>query len=402
MPARGATQDEVRRHNLSALLRRVHLRGALSRAELTEWLGLNRSTVGDLVGELMSLGLVREDLPPHRIGAGRPSPIVRPESASVHVLAADISVELITVAIVGLGGTVTDRVEIERNMDDAGPAAVAGAIARAARDLRSRRTSVDRLIAVGVAVAGVVRRRDGLVHFGPNLGWYEVPFGRMLSEALVRDVPVFVGNDADVGVLGEQARGVAAGHNDVVYLSGDIGVGGGIIVGGRPLDGASGYGGEVGHMIVNRENGLLCRCGARGCWETEIGADALLMRAGHATGGGHPGVHAVLKEARLGKPDAVAALAATAGWLGDGMATIINLFNPEIVIVGGLLGEIYAAVAPTVHEHIARSALSAPRAKVTLTLPGLGADSIIIGAAELAFGPLLNDPVATLARTDPG
>ena len=267
MASRGATQDEIRRHNLSALLRRVHVRGPLSRAELTEWLGLNRSTVGDLVGELVSLGLVREDLPPHRIGAGRPSPIVRPQSARVHVLAVDIRVESITVAIVGFGGTITERIEVERH-SDAGPATVAGTIARAARELWSRRARNDRLIAVGVAVAGVVRRRDGLVHFGPNLGWYEVPFGRMLSDALVRDVPIFVGNDADVGVLGEQTRGVAAGRSDVVFISGDVGVGGGIIIGGRPLDGASGYGGEVGHMIVNRENGSLCRCGARGCWET--------------------------------------------------------------------------------------------------------------------------------------
>ncbi len=399
MPARGSTQDEVRRHNLSALLRRVHIRGALSRAELTEWLGLNRSTVGDLVGELVSLGLVREDLPPHRLGAGRPSPIVAPESESVHVLAADMGVESITVAIVGLGGTVTDRIEVARHAED-GPAAVAGTIARAARDLRSRAARADRLIAAGVAVAGVVRRRDGLVHFGPNLGWYEVPFGRMLSDALVRDVPVFVGNDADVGVLGEQTRGVAAGRNDVVYLAGDVGVGGGFILAGRPLDGASGYAGEVGHMIVNRENGRLCRCGARGCWETEIGADALLIRAGHPAGGGHPAVRMVLEEALLGKPDAVAALEATAGWLGDGIASIINIFNPEIVILGGMLAEVYSAVAPTVQEQIAKSGLSAPGAKVRLALPGLGADSIIIGAAELAFGPLLNDPVATMLASD--
>ncbi|MEO6712705.1 MAG: ROK family protein [Mycobacteriales bacterium] len=396
MLSKGATQDEVRRHNLSALLRQIHVRGALSRAELTEWLGLNRSTVGDLVGELVTLGVLREDLPPHRLGAGRPSPIVRPASDQVHVLAADIGVESITVATVGLGGVVIDRTQVDRHRDDAGPAAVAGTIARAARDLRSRHPGTGRLISVGVAVAGVVRRRDGLVHFGPNLGWYEVPFGRMLADALVRDIPVFVGNDADVGVLGEQTRGAAAGRSDVIYLSGDIGVGGGIILGGRPLDGASGYGGEVGHMIVNRDSPTLCRCGARGCWETEIGVDALLVRAGHAAGEGRPGVLAVLEEARLGKPDAVAALEVTGGWLGDGLASLINVFNPEIVIMGGMLGDIYSASAATVAEHVARLALSAPRAKVRLELPGLGADSIILGAAELAFGPLLNDPAPTM------
>jgi len=162
MPSRGATQDEMRRHNLSALLRRVHVKGAVSRAELTEWLGLNRSTVGDLVGELVSLGLLREDLPPHRIGAGRPSPIVRPESESVHVLSADIGVQAITVAIVGLGGTVTDRVEIPREENDAGPAAVAGTFyPGSAAELGTTVDALLRAVSSAVSIRRPARRPSG-------------------------------------------------------------------------------------------------------------------------------------------------------------------------------------------------------------------------------------------------
>jgi predicted NBD/HSP70 family sugar kinase len=401
MPSRGATQDEVRRHNLSSVLRQVHVNGPLSRADLTTRLGLNRSTIGDLVGELAAKGLVREQLPSERTGAGRPSPYVWPASDTVQVLAADISFERITVATVGLGGAVTDRIDTVRQPDEAGPAAAVSMIARAARDLRSRRPRPGRLVGVGVSVAGVVRGRDGLVHFAPNLDWYEVPFGRMLVDALIRDVPVRVGNDADVGALAEQTRGAAAGCGNVVYLSGSVGVGGGIIVDGRPLYGVGGYGGEVGHMVVNRRDGALCRCGARGCWETEVGTDALLVRAGHPAGGGRVAVLAVLDEAAAGKPAAVDALESVGTWLGDGIANLINLFNPEVIVFGGILSDVYPATAEIVAKQLASSALAAPLSQVALVVTGLGGDSSLLGAAELAFAPLLQDPITAILAIEP-
>jgi predicted NBD/HSP70 family sugar kinase len=250
-------------------------------------------------------------------------------------------------------------------------------------------------------VAGVVRARDGLVHFGPNLGWYEIPFGRMLADALIRDVPVLVGNDADLGALAEHTRGAAAGHANVVYLAGNVGVGGGIIVGGQPLHGFGGYGGEVGHMVVNRADGSVCRCGTRGCWETEIGSDALLVRAGHPPGGGRPAILAVLAEAANGDLVAVEAVTSVGRWLGDGIANLINLFNPEMVVLGGTLSDVYRATDEIIAKQLGSCALAAPLSQVVLSVAGLGGDSSLIGAAELAFSALLEDPITRMRALEP-
>ncbi len=393
---RGASQDEIRRHNLSALLTAVHRQGPRTRAELTAQLGLNRSTILALVGDLSTAGMVTEEPPVVRRGAGRPSLVVKPCATEVYALAAVVEVESVTLAAIGLGGVVLDRVGLAQDRERAAPELAVETIARLGRRLRRRRPATSRLVGVGVAVAGVVRREDGLVHFGPNLGWRDVPFGEMLAAELGPPVPVRVGNNADLGALGEHARGVAAELDNVVYLAGEVGVGGGVIVDGRPLYGSAGYGGEVGHMVVNPQ-GRACRCGSRGCWETEVGEDALLRRAGHPLGGGRAAVLEVLEAAAGGDADALTAVGTVGRWLGNGVATIVNLFNPQMVIFGGLLSDIYPAAAAIVEQRLAAAALAAPRALVRLAVPVLGADSTLHGAAELAFGPLLADPLAPAA-----
>ena len=170
----------------------------------------------------------------------------------------------------------------------------------------------------------------------PNLGWRDVPLGERLAQVLGAAVPIAVANDADLGALAELRRGAARGADDVLSSSGEVGVGGGLIVDGRPLTGVAGYGGEVGHMPVNPD-GRPCRCGSIGCWETEVGEGALLRRAGHPPEGGRAAVDAVLREAERGSPVALAALAETGRWLGIGLAGLVNVLNPRLVVLGGRL-----------------------------------------------------------------
>ncbi|MFZ5852176.1 MAG: ROK family protein [Actinomycetota bacterium] len=389
----GATQEEVRRHNLAALLGYVHLRGPTTRAALTVAMGLNRSTIGALTAELVGAGLVREEPPPRRAGAGRPSLVVVPEGERVYVLAVDLGVEHLVVARVGLGGRVLDRRELayRRGAQDVGD--VAATIARLAEELRAGACPGATCLGVGASVPGVVRRRDGLVRFAPNLGWVDVPFGAALAARL--DLPVAVRNDADLGALAEHSRGAAVGYDDVVYLAGEVGVGGGIIVGGRPLRGLGGYAGEVGHLLVNPA-GRPCRCGGRGCWETEVGEDALLLPAGRSPGAGLDVAREVLAAAGAGDQRAAAAVASVAHWLGTGIGVIVNLFNPAVVVLGGLLAGVFAVAEATVRAAVSHTALHAPGDQVRLVLPALGPDSSLLGAAELAFGPLLGDPTAAL------
>jgi predicted NBD/HSP70 family sugar kinase len=387
----GPSQEEIRRQNLGALLRLVHVRGALSRAELTAALGLNRSTIGALTADLTAAGLVREELPSDHGRAGRPSLVVRPESQRFFVYAFAIGVDRITAARVGLGGEVLDRRETVRGRGDFTPADVVKPLAEFVRQMQRAAPPDGHCIASGVAVAGMVRRADGMVRLGPTIGWVDEPLGEALAEVLEMDAPISVGNGADLGALAEHTRGCAMDADNVVYLHGDVGVGGGIIASGRPVAGHGGYGGEVGHMVVS-PNGRPCSCGSRGCWETEIGEHALL-RAADRDGTGREGILAVVDAASRGDAMAQSAVRQVCDWLGFGVANLVNIFNPETVIFGGTLREVFIAGAAQVRSRINRNALPACREHVRLRTPDLGDDAPLIGAAELAFSHLLGNPL---------
>src|SRR5258706_7157606 len=229
----------------------------------------------------------------------------------------------------------------------------------------------------------------------PNLGWADVPLGHLLARSLDLGVPIALGNEADLGAIGELRRGAAIGSDNVLFISGEVGVGGGLIVDGRPLTGAAGYGGEVGHIPVNR-NGLACRCGSAGCWETEVGEGALLRLAGHPPDGGRSEVEAVLREAADGSAVALAALDAVGRWLGYGLAGLVNVFNSQLVVLGGVFCRIHPFVTRPLAEEFDRRTLPASRALVKIVPATLAVDASLRGAAELAFDPFLADPAAWL------
>jgi predicted NBD/HSP70 family sugar kinase len=383
----GIGQDELRRANLSALLSWVHMYGPTSRAVLTQELRLNRSTIGDLTAHLESLGLVSEELPGQARQSGRPSLVVVPRD-DVHVLAVGLDVDRITAALVGFGGVVRDRRTRLHQRGEHDVKHVVETVAQMSRDLLAN-PDAGRCLGVGVSVPGAVRD-DGMVRFAPNLGWVDEPFTSLLADEL--QMTVTTGNDANLGVLAEHLRGAAVGVNDVAYLSGSVGIGGGFLVGGVPLRGSAGYAGEVGHLLVDAQ-GLTCRCGARGCWETKVGENHLLTRAGRLPGGGPSAVAEVVEAAEAGEERAASSLRHAAEWTGVGLRAIVNLFNPEMIVLSGVLAQVWSAEEDLVTEGMGRSTLIAPRDQVVIRPAGLGGDSSLMGAAELAFAPLLADPL---------
>ncbi|WP_424530089.1 ROK family protein [Sphaerisporangium viridialbum] len=396
----GPSQEEIRQHNLGTLLRHVHLGGAVSRAALADRMGLNRSTIRALTAELTSAGLVREELPKETGKAGRPSLVVRPETDRVYVLAFDIRVDRLVAARVGLGGVILDRREAVRpragvDLDD-----VVGVLAGFAREMHRNARTDSVCAGVGAAYCGMIRPGDGMVRFGPNMGWVDQAFGAELGVRLGLGLPVLVGNEAHLGALAEHERGVGIGFQNLIYLHGDVGVGGGIIVGGKLLDGDGGYGCEVGHMMVNPYNGRPCGCGSRGCLEAEVGEQALLDAAGRSSvePAGREGVRAVVAAADRGDAVARDALRRIGDWLGIGVANLINLFNPGMVIFGGMLREVYPGSAAQVHSRVEANVLVISREKVQLRTSALGDDATLIGAAELAFSKLLTSPLEVLAH----
>jgi predicted NBD/HSP70 family sugar kinase len=393
----GQRSETVRRANLSAIVRELHLRGPLSRSELVAATGLTRSAIRSLIGELVAAGLVVEERATPVGTPGRPSPVVRLECEAAVALALELTVDSLGAAIVGLGGRVLEYLRVDRprghsSLEDL-VADLVGLAARVSEPGHRREAT----IGVGVAVCGVVRRFDGLVSTAPNLGWRDVPLGEALARALDGKLPIVVANDGDLGALGELRRGAARGADNVLVVSGEVGVGGGLIVEGRPMTGVAGYAGEVGHMPVNPA-GLPCRCGSVGCWETEIGEAALLRRAGRDPAGGQEAVDAVLRDAEAGDAQTLEALDEVGRWLGIGLAGLVNVFNPRLVVLGGVLGRIHPFVHTRVDEQLDLRALAAPRRLVKVVPAALGVDAPLVGAAELAIEPLLADPAAWLHR----
>ena len=387
----GQRSETVRRANLSAIVREIHTNGPLSRSGLVSRTGLTRSAIRSLIGELVDTGLVSERRSASLGTPGRPSPLVRLTPDSAVVLAMEIAVDSLAVAIVGLGGTVLELIRVDRPRGHSSVDEVVDDLVELASVARARQQVDEALVGIGVAVVGVVRRTDGLIAMAPNLGWHDVPLGDRLARALAVSVPISIANEADLGALAEHRRGAAVGLDDVLFLSGEVGVGGGLIVGGQPFTGAAGFGGEVGHIPVN-PTGSMCRCGSFGCWETEIGEEVLLELAGHPRGGGRNELDAVVREASDGSVAALGAMDHVGRWLGLGLAGLVNVLNPRLIVLGGRFGRIHPFVIRSLEAELDRRALAAPRSMVRVVATRLGADAPLLGAAELAFEPLLADP----------
>jgi predicted NBD/HSP70 family sugar kinase len=398
--ARGVGAAEVRRHNLWLVLRRLHLGGPARRSDLTALTGLNRSTVADLIGELVQLGLAVEGPSVSASGPGRPSPLVRPRPEGATAIAVEITVDSVAVAAIGIGGHIFTRTRVGGTGNHPSPADTVSLIDEMVAPILDALPADRALVGVGVAVAGVTRREDGFVHLAPNLGWRDVALGDLIAAELGVDMPVLVANDADMGVLAEHLRGTAIGVDDVIYIGGEVGIGMGVIVGGRPLIGSAGYAGESGHMIVNPA-GEACRCGSIGCWETEAGERALMQRIGGSPRTGLATVEATAARAEAGDPAVIAAMEETGRWLGIGIANLINIFNPEVVVLGGLYHRFFPYLEPTMTSTVHARALGPAAHRVRIVETALGDDAQLVGAAELVLSTLITDPTAIIAAEAP-
>ncbi|WP_051267504.1 ROK family protein [Nakamurella lactea] len=380
-----ARPDEIRGRNLTSLLTLVHHEGPLSRAELTGRLGLGRSTIGALVGELDAQGLVRVSVPSGGSQTGRPSHVVGPHPDGPCVLAVDLTVDNTSIATVGIGGSIRRRWTSPGAADPLTPGLVAARIGAILESLGRQHPAV-RPVGIGLSVPGTVDRHTGRIGVAPNLGWHDVDLRALLPP----DVPVSVGNDADLAVLAEHIRGNGRHCDDLVFLIGRSGVGAGIIAGGLSLLGTAGRAGEIGHNVIDPA-GPPCHCGQRGCLETFVGQDALLAAAGLPASGSGGDVAIVFNRARNGERRSLAAVQQAAASLGEAVAVLANLLDPQRVLVGGIFDRLLADQRSRIEHSLQARSLDT---SVELQGPGLGADSALIGAAEIAFEHLLNDPLA--------
>ncbi len=326
-----------------------------------------------------------------RAARGRPSKVVATRPDLCRVLAIQVGVDSVEVALMGLGGVTLGRRRVAiTHTDDRTVEQVLRTATRLSKAVLNQ--SPGDIVGVGVAVPGSVSPHDGVVHSAPNLGWREVQLSALLEERLGVGQVVRIGNDANLGAMAEHSRGVGIRASDLIYLHAEVGVGGGIITGGKTLEGVWGYAGEVGHMQVN-PSGLECHCGSRGCWETEVGEDALVRRAGLPPGG-RAKLELVLKRARQGDPICLGAVHSTARWISVGLVNMVSTLDPEMVILGGFFEEILALAHPTLLEELGKSSHHSHPEGVVLLRPKFGRSAVLVGAAELGLERVLSDPTA--------
>jgi len=378
--------EGVRQRNLARLLRLVHVHGPQSRAHLTEATGLNRSTVADLVGELVMLGLVAERAPDPSRRVGRPSPVV---TAHPDVLAVAVNpeVDALTIAAVGLDHTarVRERIEVDHLLT---PAETARLVGERLAAWRSGELAAARFVAVGLAVPGLVRAEDGLVRNAPHLHWIDEPLRDLVSAET--GLPAAVGNDATLGALAEHLYGAARGIDDVVYLNGGAsGIGGGLIIHGMPVTGAGGYAGEFGQ---NRPRAAPeDRRAEDGVLEDEVTRSRLLEAVGLRAADEPTLAQAI---AASDDPAVLAELARQRRILATALANAVNVLNPSVVVLGGFLATIAAHDPEALADAVAAQAMPSNIEGLDIRVASLAEDRLLIGAAEIAFADVLRDPGA--------
>lgn len=389
MVTTGGTTESVRRANLSQVLQLLYLDGPCSRAVLSRATGRNRSTIGSLVADLVELNLVSEREPDAAGQVGRPSPVVeiRPEVAAIAV---NPEIDALTIGLVGLDGA---RKRIIRHEYDRIPSA-AEAVSIIAAVIEGMRLELDEhlMAGIGVAVPGQVRSQDGVVMNAPHLDWHEQPFGEPLAQAT--GMRVWVANDAGLGALAERDFGAGRGRQHFIYLNGGAsGIGGGLVAGGELLAGASGYGGELGHVRVS-SSAAVDSAGIAGTLEAEVTRAELLDVLGLAKVDPETFERALLADR---SPAVRTIVHRQLGHLGTALAAAINLLNPQVIALGGFLAALLAYDPERLHAAVAAAALPPSFDGVRITATEVGANLLMLGAAQLAFRPLLADP-ASISR----
>jgi len=385
MPSPSSPAPGTRPHNLARILRLVHEEGAQSRAALTETTGLNRSTIADLVGELIRLGLVDERIPETPGRVGRPSPVVA-ASADVVVIAVNPEVDAVEIAAIGLDRSIRLR---ERVLNEAlpTPEGLALLLADTVRAWSGGPLKDARIIAVGIAVPGLVRASDGVVRNAPHLEWRDVPLADLVAEAT--GVATVVDNDASLGAIAEHRYGAGAGIDDVVYLNGGAsGIGGGLIIGGVPVAGSGGYAGEFGQnrpRITADDD----RRTADGVLESEVSRRLLLDVVGLDTADDD----LLAGELSASRSAEVAGEVSRQGRvLASALANAVNVLNPAVIVLGGFLAMLGELRREAIMDAVAELAMPESAEGLGIRSAALGADRLLIGAAELAFAGLIANP----------
>ena len=405
-PDHGLASLDVRRSNLGLALRHLRDHGPRSRAALAVDLGMTRSTISTLVSELIERGLVSDGLPV-RSTVGRPSTAVEIDGRTVCGIGAEINVNHVSTIALDLRGEVVEERKLALDARSLDADRVLGHLADLVREtIASLEARGVAAVGLTVGVAGLYdQTRDVLTH-GPNLGWYDVPVGAILRRELGATFRIVVDNEGNLAAAAEVTPG-DPGRQDILVLHGEVGVGGGIVSGGRLLRGSHGYAGEFGHMIV-KPGGLRCGCGRQGCWETVSGLRALLEMAADPDDPIRNPAMAIddrlaelNRRADLRDTRTLRALDDVGGWVGVGAAILTNALNPATIVLTGYYAAVGHHMRPAIERELRAGVLAPDSGGTRVELSTLGFSAAVRGGATASLESVFADPTQVARQTVP-
>ncbi len=396
----GSNINLVKAHNLRAVLLSLLHESRLSRVQLAQKTNLSNTTITNLVAELVDQGILEEDA---LFISEEPRPVGRPRTGlhlvpnARYALAAHIGVGVVRVALTDLCAEMLESRIEAFDLHTPATEVLSRIISLSEEIIQAGQIERGRLIGMGVGASGLVNYQTGVNILAPNLGWRDVPIQTILETSL--ELPVTVDNNVRAMALGEAYFGEGRGATSLAFVYGRTGVGAGFVVDGRVFRGTNAGAGEIGHAIMMPDDGEPCRCGQKGCLETLV-SEQVILRKAQVLAAQFPNgklaqlfeqngelrqIEIVFKAARQGDQDAIDIIDGVGCYLGIALANLVNIFNPELIILGGMFAQASDLILPQANRTMRQAAFAGLGEKVHLQTTSFGWRAGVVGAAALAL-----------------
>ena len=395
----GSNSSTVRSHNLRAILLALLQQEHLSRVHLAELTGLSTTTITNLVAELLEQGIVVEKGTAtfkQRRGAGRPRMALRLVPEARFAVGVHIGVGSVRVAVTDLRANILKSHSLAHSLDRSAEAVLLETTQLIKQIVAESEINLQEVIGVGVGASGLVDPDTGVNLMAPNLGWRDVSIRDRLQQSL--GLPVCVDNNVRAMALGEALFGPAQNVRILAFVYARIGVGAGFVVDGQLHWGSWMGAGEIGHTTIVPNGGALCRCGNTGCLETLVSEPAILALASslakrdeqsplakHLGDPGEPAIEQVFSAARAGDRATQAMLVERARYMGIALANLVNVLNPDLILLGGIFAQGQDLLLPTVEATVRQRAFANLGERVQLRPTTFGHNAGMVGGAALAL-----------------
>ncbi len=403
---RRRTTRDIRLANRFGVLREVIAGRPISRQEIAASTGLSLATVSTLIGELLNLGVVAETGFADS-GGGRPRGLVTVNRADARLVGVDVAETYVHTELFNLGLEVIATAEEEVRPSETDPGQIVRHVVSGVRSVLSG-VAAETVLGVGVSVPGQVQREGGVSVFAPNWDWHDVPLQTLLSEHL--DLPLHLDNPLKASTVAELWFGAGRSRDNVVVVTLGTGVGAGIAVGGSLYRGVTNSAGEWGHTTLVLD-GRPCHCGAHGCVETYVGAPGIMQHLRELdpsspllhTDDQTATIDALAHALEVGDPIAVKTITETARYLGAAVSCLINLLNPDVVVLSGwVAARLGKPLLEEIRDVLARHTLQRPLRAVEVVPSPLASNPVSLGAATFALEAMLASPQRSWSDAHPG